>query len=203
MNVTHTMYGLSPNETSKPRAGDICILLAPNYEQAAHMRQRLSTLQQEFKGFLNPTPYVQLQRFRIGKEALDALRPSVRTVAQQTPPLSIMAQSLEPFYSTMRAKELLKCRVDVSLVQELFVRLTGTLLDGKVTPLELELHPHVTMLEDVQMISLKAKPYAHLLFTAQRLVIVRLKGPGFYTALFSLPLSGCDPEEARVEQGHL
>jgi hypothetical protein len=203
MNVTHTMYGLSSNEISKPRAGDICVLLAPSYEQATLVRQHLSELQQEFKGFLNPTPYLRLQRFRIGKEALDVLRPSLRIVANQTAPLDILAQSLEPFYSTLRSKELLKCRVDVSAVEGLFKLLTVTLLDGKIAPLELDLHPHVTMLEDVQMFRLKSKPYQQLLFTAQRLVVVRLKGPGFYTALFSMPLSGCENEETRAEQGHL
>ena len=202
MNMMYTNGSLA-NETSKPRAGDICVLLAPSYEQASLVRQRLAEMQQEFKGFLNPTPYLQLQRFRIGKEALDALRPSLRSVAQQTASLDILAQSLEPFYSTLRSKELLKCRVDVSVLEGLFKLLTITLLDGKITPLEFELHSHVTMLEDVQMLRLKTKPYKQLLFTAQRLVIVKLKGPGFYTALFSLPLAGCETEETRAEQGHL
>jgi hypothetical protein len=203
MNVTHTVYGLSPQEPPRSKAGDICVLLAPNYEQATQLRQRLGKMQEEFKGLLNPTPYLQLQRFRIGKEALDALRPSLKRVAQQIAPIDIKAQSLEPFYSTLRSKELLKCRVEVSEVHALYKHLVATLLEGNIVPLELDLSIYVTMLEDIKIVQLEPKPYEEFLFTARRLVVARLKGPGFYTALFSLPLAGCETEEAQAEQGHL
>ncbi len=203
MNVTYTLHGLSPQEASRPRAGDICILLAPNYEQATHLRQRISHLQEEFKGLLNLTPYLQLQRFRVGKEALNVLRPSLKNIAQQISPINIKAKSLEPFYSTLRSQELLKCRVEIDGVYKLYELLIQTLLEADISPLELDLSTHVTMLEDIKVIRLEPKPYDEHLFTAQRLVVVRLKGPGFYTALFSVSLAGCEIEETQAEQGHL
>lgn len=198
-----TLHGLSPQEPLKPKAGDISVLLAPSYAQASHLRQQISLLQHQFKGILNPTPYLQLQRFRIGLEALDALRPALRYLAQQHAPIDILAQSLEPFYSTLRAKEMLKCRVDIKAIYKLYEDLGTVLLEGNIPPLELDLSPHVTMLDDIRIIQLDTQPYQQLLFQAQRLVVVRLKGPGFYTALFSLPLAGCSSEEPRLEQGHL
>jgi 2'-5' RNA ligase len=198
-----TLHGLSPQETSRPKAGDICILLAPDYEQATHLRQRINHLQEEFKGLLNPTPYLQLQRFRITKETLDALQPSLKQVAQHITPMAIQAKSLEPFYSTLREQELLKCRIDITEVYKLYDLLMQTLLEANISPLELDLSTHITMLENIKMIRLEPKRYEELLFTAQRLLVVKLKGPGFYTALFSLPLAGCKFEEALTEQGHL
>ena len=146
---------------------------------------------------------MQLQRFRIGREALNVLRLSLKHVAQQMNPIAIRAKSLEPFYSTLRSQELLKCRVDVREVYGLYDLLTQTLLEANISPLELDLNSHVTMLEDIKVIRLEPKPYDEHLFTAQRLVVVRLKGLGFYTALFSVPLAGCLNEETQNEQGHL
>jgi hypothetical protein len=203
MTIAQTLHGLYPQEHLRPKAGDICILLAPSYEQAASLRQRILHLQEDFKGVLNPTPFLQLQRFRIGKEALDVLKPSLKMLAQNLSPISIQAKTLEPFYSTLRSKELLKCRVDISEAEKIYELLVKLLLDGNIAPLELELSPHVTILEDVKMVRLDTKPFDELLFMAQRLVVVRLKGPGFYTALFSISLAECENEEARVEHGHL
>jgi hypothetical protein len=203
MTIAQTLHGLYPQEHLRPRAGDICILLAPSYEQVASLRQRLQRIQEDFKGLINPTPFLQLQRFRIGKEALDVLKPSLKMLAANVSPIPIQAKTLEPFYSTLRTKELLKCRVDILGVEKIYGLLVKLLLDGNIAPLELELSPYVTILEDIKMVRLNTKAFNELLFVAQRLVIVRLKGPGFYTALYSIPLAECKDEEARVEHGYL
>jgi hypothetical protein len=187
---------LLPHSTSyshledTPRTGDICALLVPNYDQGAVIRTELETLRGRFGG-VDVTPlHVLCQRFRADKAQLEALKPHLKTLAQTTKAVAITGTDVEPFYSTFRSMELLKCRIASHESLEKFVAALNTVLQGQqIEPLNAALPEWVTMLEDIHVGRLQTHPYQQQLFVGQRLLLSELRAPGRFKALHSFALS--------------
>jgi hypothetical protein len=169
-----------------PRTGDICALLVPNYDQGSAIRGQLEVLRGQFGG-TDVTPlHVLCQRFRADKAQLETLKPHFKSLVQQTSAIRIYGSSIEPFYSTFRARELLKCHIAPPEGLEKFVTaLNGVLKEHETEPLDLALPEWVTLLEDIQVGRLQPHPYERQLFVGRRLLISELRAPGRFKALHS------------------
>ena len=173
-----------------PRTGDICALLVPNYDQGASIRGQLETLRGQFGG-TDATPlHVLCQRFRADKVQLEALKHQFKHLVQQTSAINIQGGSIEPFYSTFRAKELLKCHITPPEgLGKFVVALNAVLHEHEIEPLNATLPEWVTLLEDIQVGRLQPHPYERQLFIGRRLLISELRAPGRFKALHSFALA--------------
>jgi hypothetical protein len=192
---------LFPHPTSNshledaPRTGDICALLVPNYDQGGVIRARLEGLREQFGGVDAAPLHVLCQRFRADKAQLEALKPRLKNLVQTAPAIDVMGGDIEPFYSTFRALELLKCRITHSESLEKFVASLNTLLyEHDITPLNIVTPEWVTLLEDIHVSRLQAHPYSQQLFVGKRLLLSELRAPGRFKALHSFALG-----EGKVE----
>jgi hypothetical protein len=178
-----------------PRAGDICALLVPNYDQSSVIRSELESLRGRFGG-VDATPlHVLVQRFRADKIQLEKLKPQLKALTQTTKAMSVTGIDVEPFYSTFRALELLKCRIVTPDGLEKFIStFNDALLEQHITPLNLALPEWVTLLEDIHVGRLQTHAYSQQLFVGQRLLLSELRAPGRYKALHSFALA-----EAKVK----
>jgi hypothetical protein len=175
-----------------PKTGDICALLVPNYDQGGVIRAKLESLREQFEfGGVDVSPlHLLCQRFRADKSQLEHLKPKLREFVQTTEAIQVTGTDIEPFYSTFRSLELLKCRITPSEQIEKFVAALNTLLEGQqIAPLNLGAPEWVTLLEDIHVGRLQTHPYAHPLFVGQRLLISELRAPGRFKALYSFPLA--------------
>ncbi len=173
-----------------PRAGDICALLVPNYDQSSLIRNQLEHLRGQFGG-LDVTPlHVLCQRFRADKAQLERLKPRLEKLSQSTEAMTIVGLDVEPFYSTFRARELLKCRLEASEILYKFVTaLNDVLLAEQIVPLNPDMPEWVTLLEDIHVGRLQTHPYERQLFVGQRLLLSELRAPGRFKALHSFALA--------------
>lgn len=195
------MRALIPHPTSyshvedAPKTGDICALLVPNYDQGGVIRSQLENLRHHYGG-VNVSPvHVLCQRFRADKEQLENLKPHLKHFAQTTPTIAVSGLDVEPFYSTFRALELLKCRIATSEQLEKFVATLNILLrEQGITPLNLDSPEWVTLLEDIHVGRLQSRSYKEQLFVGQRLLLSELRAPGRFKALHSFALG-----EAKVK----
>jgi hypothetical protein len=169
-----------------PRTGDICALLVPNYDQGASIRSQLEHLRAQFGG-TDVTPlHVLCQRFRADKAQLEVLKAQFKQLVQRTSAIKISGVSIEPFYSTFRAKELLKCHITPPEGLEKFVVALGAILhEHEIEPLNVSPPEWVTLLEDIQVGRLQSHPYERQLFVGRRLLISELRAPGRFKALHS------------------
>jgi hypothetical protein len=182
-----------------PRSGDICALLVPNYDQGASIRGQLETLRGQFGG-TDVTPlHVLCQRFRADKAQLETLKPHFKQLVQGTSAISIFGSSVEPFYSTFRATELLKCHITLPEGLEKFVTALNIVLkEHAIEPLDLAPPEWVTLLEDIQVGRLQTHPYARQLFVGRRLLISELRAPGRFKALHSFALAESEVVKTQV-----
>jgi hypothetical protein len=181
-----------------PKAGDICALLVPNYDQGGAIRAQLETLRAQFGGVDAAPLHVLCQRFRADKVQLEKLKPHLKTFAQTTGSIQVAGSTLEPFYSTFRALELLKCRLSTSDSLEKFVVALNALLQEQgSTPLNPMTPEWVTLLENIHVGRLQAHPYPQHLFTGQRLLLSELRAPGRFKALYSFALG--EPELVKTQ----
>jgi hypothetical protein len=173
-----------------PRTGDICALLVPNYDQGVSIRSQLEVLRGQFGG-TDVTPlHVLCQRFRADKAQLELLKPHFKQLVQNTSAISVSGTSIEPFYSTFRARELLKCHIMPPEGLEKFVTALDAILhEHGIEPLNVALPEWVTLLEDIHVGRLQAHPYEQQLFVGRRLLISELRSPGRFKALHSFALS--------------
>jgi hypothetical protein len=173
-----------------PKTGDICALLVPNYDQGGVIRTQLETLRGRFGGLDASPLHVLCQRFRADKSQLENLKPKLKELVQTTRAIQVTGSDVEPFYSTFRSLELLKCRLTATESLEKFVASLNALLqEQNVAPLNLANPEWVTLLEDIHVGRLQAHPYAHNLFVGQRLLISELRAPGRFKALHSFALA--------------
>jgi hypothetical protein len=173
-----------------PRAGDICALLVPNYNQSSSIRAKLETLREQFGGSDVMPLHVLCQRFRADKARLESLKPHLKTLVQTTTAVNLKSLDIEPFYSTFRSRELLKCRIVVpETLQKLITSLDALLLEHGITPLNVGLPEWVTLLEDIHVGRLQPHPYEQNLFVGQRLLLSELRAPGSFKALYSFALA--------------
>lgn len=173
-----------------PKPGDTCILLVPAYSDAATIRLVLGKLQQRFGGEIAAPIHLSCQRFRATHQELLQLKPKLVQLISQTPPIPIRGEALEPVYSTFRAVERLRLRIQPdSTLTTFFHELNSVLEAMMLTPLQPTLPEGIVLLEDIKMSILKVERYPHKLFTCQRLMLSQLKAPGRYQALFSIPFS--------------
>lgn len=190
------MRALIPHATSyrhledAPKTGDICALLVPNYDQGGVIRTQLESLRQQFGGVDVSPLHLLCQRFRADKSQLENLKPKLKDLVQTTRAIQVTGTDIEPFYSTFRSLELLKCRITTSEGLEKFVVALNVLLEEQqIAPLNLGTPEWVTLLEDIHVGRLQAHPYAHPLFVGRRLLISELRAPGRFKALYSFPLA--------------
>jgi hypothetical protein len=190
---------LSPHPTSyrhledTPRAGDICALLVPNYNQSRSIRAQLEHLREQFGGSDVMPLHVLCQRFRADKAQLELLKPQLKTLVQTTTAVQVNGLGIEPFYSTFRARELLKCRIAVpETLEKLIAALDALLQEHGITPLNIGTPEWVTLLEDIHVGRLQPHPYTQHLFVGQRLLLSELRAPGSFKALYSFALAGAE-----------
>ncbi len=190
------MRALLPHPTSyshledTPKTGDICALLVPNYDQGGLIRTKLERLRGQFGGVDALPLYLLCQRFRADKTHLERLKPRLKDLVQTTTGIEVTGRDVEPFYSTFRARELLKCRITASDTLEKFVTALNTLLqDHDITPLNPVTPEWVTLLEDIHVGRLQTHPYHQQLFVGQRLLLSELRAPGRFKALHSFALA--------------
>jgi hypothetical protein len=178
-----------------PKSGDICALLVPNYDQGASIRGQLEGLRGQFGG-TDVTPlHVLCQRFRADKAQLEVLKAHLKHLVQKTSAIQVSGTSIEPFYSTFRAKELLKCHITLPEGLEKFVAaLDAVLHEHEIEPLNPVLPEWVTLLEDIHVGRLQSHPYEQKLFVGQRLLLSELRSPGRFKALHSFALAGTEVE---------
>jgi hypothetical protein len=173
-----------------PKTGDICALLVPNYDQGGVIRAQLESLRGQFGGVDAAPLHVVCQRFRADKAQLENLKPKLKELVQTTKAIQVTGSDIEPFYSTFRSLELLKCRLTASENLEKFVVALNTLLQEQdIAPLNLANPEWVTLLENIHVGRLQTHPYAQPLFVGQRLLISELRAPGRFKALHSFALS--------------
>lgn len=173
-----------------PKSGDICALLVPNYDQGASIRSQLEGLRGQFGG-TDVTPlHVLCQRFRADKAQLETLKPHLKQLIQKTSAIKVSGTSIEPFYSTFRARELLKCHITLPEGLEKFVvALNAILQEHNIEPLNVAPPEWVTLLEDIHVGRLQAHPYERQLFVGRRLLLSELRAPGRFKALHSFALA--------------
>lgn len=200
------MRALFPPPTSyshledAPRSGDICALLVPNYDQGASIRSQLEGLRGQFGG-VDVTPlHVLCQRFRADKGQLEVLKPHFKQLVQKTSAIKVSGVSIEPFYSTFRARELLKCHIAFPEGLEKFVTaLNSVLQEQGIEPLNPALPEWVTLLEDIHVGRLQSHPYEQQLFVGRRLLLSELRSPGRFKALHSFPLAATEIRTQKSE----
>ncbi len=173
------------------QVGDICALLIPSYAEAAALKLRLKDLHQKYGGEIAKPIHLTCQRFRVDEFQLEALKPRLIRLASRTAPVPLMGQNLEPFYSTFRQQEILKCRISPSEALTQFVDgLNREIEDLGIVPHFAWVSELVTLFEDIYVGGLlKKEDYPARLFWGQRLVLTQIKAPGRYKALFSVSLS--------------
>jgi len=172
------------------QTGDICALLIPSYGESIALKSRLKDLHKRYGGEIASPLHLTCQRFRATTEQLEQLKPRLIRLATATPPLPLMGQNLEPFYSTFRQQEILKCRITPTEKLVHFVtKLSEELEDLGIDPHFPWVSELVTLFEDIQVGLLRKEDYPQRLFWGQRLVLTQIKAPGRYKALFSASLS--------------
>lgn len=188
-----------PNKRVTSQAGDLCILLAPSYSQSPVIRTQLADLQRQFGGEIIAPLHLTCGRFQATEAQLEVLKPQLLTLCKRSTPLHVRGNYLEPFYSTFRAQEILKCHVDLNEELEAFVEEVRTITktvgiesNYSVAPLLL------TLLEGVTLNHLNIFPFRRKLFIGQRLLLARIKSPGRYTTLFSAAFAGVQEAELQV-----
>jgi hypothetical protein len=163
-----TFYAISGSQNrlaDAPRTGDICTLLVPNYSQSSLVRDQLETLRGRFGGTVTFPLHVICQRFRADTEQLETLTADLEMLAQTTQAINISGTTVEPFYSTFRSLELLKCRLSRSESLEKFIAALNLVLNKhRITPLNPLLPEWVTLIENIQMGRLQKHPYDQPLF---------------------------------------
>jgi hypothetical protein len=173
-----------------PKTGDICALIVPNYDQGGVIRTQLETLRRQFGGVDVSPLHVLCQRFRADKPQLEILKPKFKELALTTRAVEVTGTDIEPFYSTFRSLELLKCRIATSEgLEKLVTALNALLAEQQIAPLNLGTPEWVTLLEDIHVGRLQTHPYGHPLFVGRRLLISELRAPGRFKALYSFALA--------------
>lgn len=196
------MNGKRPSSTYLPDAsrsyqvvdaaqtGDICALLIPSYAESIALKSRLKDLHQRYGGEIASPLHLTCQRFRASEEQLEQLKPKLIRLATRTQPIPLLGQNLEPFYSTFRQQEILKCRISPTDSLISFVtKLSKELEDLSIEPHFPWVSELVTLFEDIHVDLLRKEDYPTRLFWGQRLVLTQIKAPGRYKALFSVSLS--------------
>ena len=173
-----------------PRPGDICALIVPDYVQRGSVQKHQRLLQKKYGGDVTERIGLTCQRFHASEEQLESLKKPLAEIINKTPPIKITSTNLEPFYSTYHEKELLKARVRLSNEVIALTEAIGNELEElTIRPLLPWSSELITLLEGVRVGRLTRLPYAQTLFTAQRLVLTRIKAPGHTTALWSTSFS--------------
>ena len=191
------MLGL--NRTSAAQVGDLCILLVPTYGQSPVIRTQLADLQRQFGGEIVAPLHVTCQRFNATDEQLEDLKPHLTALCERSAPVHVRGKRLEPFYSTFRAQEILKCHVEPSRDLKEFIK--G--VQAATEAVDIEGHYSfenilITLLEGVKINHLNVFTFRRKLFIGQRLLVTRIKSPGHYTTLFSAAFAGVQEAELQV-----
>lgn len=176
------------------------LLLMPGYAQALAIRARLAELQQRYHGVVTAPLHLVCQRVQGPPEALRALGEQLEQLAQETPPVPVMATELEPFYSTFFQRESLKCHVApnpplLALTAALGRAARAAGLEPQAEGPELL----VTLLEQIRVERLAVAEYRQPLFKGERLVLAEPRAPGRYRAFYSASL-GARPAASPAAQ---
>lgn len=179
--------------------GDLCILLVPTYSQSPVIRTQLADLQRQFGGEIVAPLHITCQRFAATDEQLEALKPLLVALCESSSPVHVTGARLEPFYSTFRAQEILKCHVEPSEDLSEFIGGVKAVTDSLGIQGHYEFERIlITLLEGVSINHLKVFSFRRKLFIGQRLLVTRIKSPGNYTTLFSAAFSGVREPELQV-----
>lgn len=177
------------------QTGDLCLLLAPTYSQSPVIRIQLADLQRQFGGEIVAPLHVTCQRFRASDTQLAALKPRLEAFAKTAEPIHVCGERLEPFYSTFRAQEILKCHLEPNPTLDHFRAALAQRLEAVgIAQQNAEPDP-VTMLEGITINHLNTFGFRRKLFIGQRLLLTRTRSPGHYETLFSTAIANTKEAE--------
>ncbi len=183
-------YGRNYEYVDAAQPGDICALLVPSYTQAQSLNINLVDLKEKYGGQIAKPIHLTCQRFQADSEQLELLKPKLIHLAARTSALQLQGKQIEPFYSTFREQEILKCRIEATKEIDAFVKaLNRELEDVGIEPHFPWVSELVTLLEDIQISRLQNATYDRHLFLGQRLMLTQIKAPGRYKPLFSSAMS--------------
>jgi len=190
---------MTSRQTRAAQVGDLCVLLVPTHSQSPVIRTQLADLQRQFGGEIVAPLHVTCQRFSATDEQLEALKPHLSALCERSAPIHVVGKRLEPFYSTFRAQEILKCHLAANS------NLTKFISDVKASMSAAGIGAHyeasdspITLLEGVKINRLNVFEFRRKLFIGQRLLLTRIKSPGHYSTLFSAAFADVLEPELQV-----